>query len=73
MQDALITYEQLKEALGGSSFADVKARLESQNIPYKLGKRGSPFTTYSALNFAMGLPLSIDSSTQKLKEDIIEV
>lgn len=55
MQDSLITYEQLKEAFGGSSIAEVVVRLEKQNIPYKLGKRGCPITTFTALNHAMGI------------------
>ncbi|MEE9327454.1 MAG: hypothetical protein V3U71_09180 [Cocleimonas sp.] len=55
MQDSLITYEQLREVFGGSSTAEVVVRLESQDIPYKLGKRGCPITTFSALNHAMGI------------------
>jgi len=72
MQDALITYEQLKEIFGGSSIAELVVRLEKQNIPYTLGKRGCPITTFSALNHAMGVPLNTSSI---LKEDkpIIEV
>ncbi len=75
MQDALITYEQLKEAFGGSSIAELVVRLESQNIPYKLGKRGSPFTTFSALNYALGLPLSspVSNTNSNPDEDHIEI
>ena len=38
MQDALITYEQLKETFGGSSIAELVVRLERQNIPTGLEK-----------------------------------
>ena len=73
MQDALITYEQLKEVFGGSSVAELVARLNSQNIPYIKGKRGRPITTFSALNQALGLPIGLSESIHKTKEDHIEI
>ena len=73
MQDALITYEQLKEVFGGSSVAELVARLNSQNIPYIQGKRGRPITTFSALNRALGLPIDLSESIHKTKEDHIEI
>ena len=73
MHDSLITYEQLKEVFGGSSIAEVVVRLEKQNIPYTLGKRGCPFTTFSALNFALGLPISVLEKNDKPDEDLIEI
>ena len=73
MQDALITYEQLKEVFGGSSVAELVVSLESQNIPYITGKRGRPTTTFSALNHALGIPTTISAINSDSEEDQIEV
>lgn len=53
----IIDYEQLKQQFGGSHPADVAARLERAGVRFILGKSGKPFTTETALNHSMGLPV----------------
>ena len=55
MHAQLIDYETLQYHVGGSTPAEVCARLRSAGVPFLLGKRGRPFTTLLALNQAMGV------------------
>ncbi len=51
----IVTYENLKQAFGGTSPADVAVRLKKNNVPFLTGKNNRPFTTIDALNTAMGI------------------
>lgn len=73
MIDQIIQYEQLKTIFGGSSAAEVAARLKTQSIPYRLGKRNLPITTFSALNHAMGIPLFDKFHSSQPEKDQIEI
>ena len=51
----IITYQELKEHVGGSTPAEVAARAKLAGIPVLPGKRGRPFTTQRGLDHALGL------------------
>ncbi len=67
----IVTYEQLKDYVGGKNPADVVVRLERLGIKYLVGKQHRPFTTEVALNAAMGLT-SPDSEQQDYRP-LVEV
>ncbi len=51
----IITYDELREQVGGSTPAEVAARARREGIPVLTGKRGRPFTTQRGLDHALGL------------------
>jgi len=62
----IVSFDELKKHVGGSTVEDVIVRLERGGIKYLRGIRGRPFTTVFALNAAMGLhstPHSMDDAT----------
>lgn len=73
MYDSIITYEQLQEIFGRSSIPALAAKLERQGIPYTLGKHGRPFTTFTALNHAMGVPVNSVEKESVNNTQIIEI
>ena len=54
----ILTYDQLREQVGGRTPADVAVRLRRLGVKYLTGKQGRPFTTEIALNAAMGITSS---------------
>ena len=60
----IIGYDQLQQQFGGSSPAEVAARLKKAGVRYIPGKNGRPFTTEFALNSAMGLTSYTPNSTE---------
>lgn len=55
MNDKTISFEELKDRVGGETISDVTYRLDALGVRWLPGKRGRPFTTEFALNAAMGL------------------
>jgi len=52
---SIISYEELQQHFGGSSAAEVVVRLKNARVKFFIGKRNKPFTTITALNFAIGI------------------
>lgn len=51
----IVSFEQLREHVGGNTTAQVCVNLNKAGIRFIEGKGGKPFTTMSALNAALGL------------------
>ena len=67
----IISYQELREQIGGRSVEEVIVRLNQLGISYLIGKRGRPFTTEFALNKAMGI-ISTEIS-QEVSGPIVEI
>ena len=67
-----VSYDQLKNLLGGSTIEDVVVRLDKLKVKYLKGKRGKPFTTEFALNHAMGLASHEEGRQYPIKSQIHE-
>ena len=55
MHDDIVPYEELQKRFGGRTPGAVRAHMDDQEVPYIIGKWGRPFTTFVALNKAMGV------------------
>lgn len=73
MIDQIIQYKQLRKIFGGTTAAELAAKLTNQNIPFRLGKRNLPITTFSALNHSMGISLHEDLDSSHPKKNRIEI
>ncbi len=51
----LISYDEIKNHIGGASRADVAARLKKMGVRYLLRPDGKPITTIDAFNAALRL------------------
>jgi hypothetical protein len=51
----IISTEELKEHFRSKQIAKLKGILSTNKIPFFVDKKGNPFTTSEALNYALGI------------------
>ncbi|MBV2138543.1 MAG: hypothetical protein KUF79_17185 [Candidatus Thiodiazotropha sp. (ex Ctena orbiculata)] len=55
MNNNIVTFDELKKILDYEDQRQIIACLTENNIPFRKGKHGRPWTTVDAINSAMGI------------------